>query len=80
MPEYTNLQQSKQTEPDNRNNSQYWRGGVFYVNRNDPRLLVEKRSGLGLTFNFAHPVAWGLLVIIIAVIVAFVLVVSHLGR
>jgi uncharacterized membrane protein len=80
MPEYTNLQQSKQIDPDNGGNSQFWRGGVFYVNRNDPRLLVEKRSGLGMTFNFAHPVAWVLLGIIIAVIVAFVLIVSHLAR
>ena len=80
MPEYSNLQQSQQSGPNNGDNGQYWRGGVFYVNRNDPRLLVEKRSGLGVTFNFAHPVAWVLLAIIIAVIVAFVLIVSHLGR
>lgn len=46
----------------------------------DPRLLVEKRSGLGLTFNFAHPVAWVLLGIIIAVIVVFVLIVPYLAR
>jgi uncharacterized membrane protein len=72
------MQQSKPGGPDNGDNSQFWRGGVFYVNRNDPRLLVEKRSGLGLTFNLAHPVAWVLLGIIIAVIVAFVLIVPHL--
>jgi len=35
-----------------------WRGGLFYVNSADPRLLVPKRSGLGWTFNFARPLAW----------------------
>ncbi len=34
--------------PGNRDNDQWWVAGVFYVNRNDPRLLVEKRSGLGV--------------------------------
>lgn len=38
----------------------FWVVGVLYVNRNDPRLFVEKRSGLGWTFNFAHPIAWWL--------------------
>jgi len=34
----------------------YWRGG-FYNNPNDPKLLVEKRLGMGLQFNDAHPAA-----------------------
>src|SRR6266699_3140160 len=38
-------------DPGNRDNDQWWVAGVFYVNSNDPRLLVEKRSGLGTTFN-----------------------------
>lgn len=80
MSEYTNLNQPKQTDPSNRDNSQYWRGGVFYVNRNDHRLLVEKRTGLGMTFNFAHPVAWALLAVIVAIILAVVLIVPHLVR
>lgn len=80
MSEYTNPNQPEQTDPSNHDNSQYWHGGVFYVNRNDPRLLVERRSGLGLTFNFAHPVAWVLMVVIIAIILAVVLIVRHLGR
>ena len=46
--------------PGNHDNDQYWVAGGFYVNRNDPRLLVEKRSGLGWTFNFAHPISWWL--------------------
>ena len=37
---------------------QEWRGGLFYANPADRRLLVPKRSGLGWTFNFARPSAW----------------------
>lgn len=35
-----------------------WRGGMFYVNRDDPALLVEKRFGIGYTLNFGRPAAW----------------------
>ena len=28
-------------------------GGLFYYNPNDPALIVEKRDGLGFTYNFA---------------------------
>ena len=34
-----------------------WRGGFFYVDREDPALLVPKRYGFGYTFNFGHPAA-----------------------
>ncbi|MCX4751012.1 DUF5808 domain-containing protein [Kitasatospora sp. NBC_01287] len=34
----------------------YWRaGGLFYVNRQDPSLLVAKRFGIGWTVNFGNP-------------------------
>lgn len=35
-----------------------WKLGVFYVNRNDPALFVEKRFGIGWTVNLANPRAW----------------------
>ena len=34
-----------------------WHGGVFYVDRDDPALLVPKRHGYGYTFNFGNPLA-----------------------
>jgi uncharacterized membrane protein len=40
-------------------------GGHLYVNRADPTLFVEKRTGLGYTLNLGNPVAW-LVVIAIA--------------
>ncbi|WP_199425952.1 DUF1648 domain-containing protein [Thermaerobacillus caldiproteolyticus] len=39
-------------------NDEYWKWGMFYFNRNDPSLFVEKRFGIGLTVNFARPGAW----------------------
>ncbi len=58
----TNAPQPQPTlpDPDYRDNDQWWVAGVFYVNHNDPRFLVEKRSGLGWTFNFAYPAGWWL--------------------
>ncbi|GAB3455890.1 DUF5808 domain-containing protein [Kineococcus endophyticus] len=45
-----------------------WRGGLLYVNREDPALLVPKRVGVGWTLNVGHPVgralAIGLLVLV----------------
>lgn len=45
-----------------------WRGGLLYVNREDPALLVPKRVGVGWTLNVGHPVgralAIGLLLLV----------------
>jgi len=35
-----------------------WKAGMFYVNPDDPAILVEKRFGIGYTLNFGHPAAW----------------------
>ena len=35
-----------------------WKGGLFYVNPDDPSILVPKRIGIGFTLNFAHPMSW----------------------
>ena len=34
----------------------HYRLGVFYVNPDDPSLLVDKRFGYGVDFNYGHPV------------------------
>jgi len=38
-----------------------WHAGDFYYNPNDPALFVEKRVGVGFTFNFANRVSWVIL-------------------
>jgi uncharacterized membrane protein len=52
-------------------NSQ-WVLGVFYVNREDPSIFVEKRFGLGYTINFGNPRAVALFVALLVVIAAIV--------
>ena len=39
--------------------------GLVYVNPADPRLVVPKRLGIGWTFNFAKPIAWVLLTVLL---------------
>lgn len=35
-----------------------WKFGIFYINKNDPSIFVEKRFGVGWTLNFGHPVGY----------------------
>jgi uncharacterized membrane protein len=42
----------------------YWKLGVFYFNRDDSAVLVEKRFGLGYSLNFARPTAWFILLLV----------------
>lgn len=46
----------------------YWRGGLVYVNRDDQKLLVPRRFGLGWTLNFGNPRAAMLLAGVVALI------------
>ena len=46
-----------------------WRG-IFYINRKDRRLIVPKfNAALGWTLNFANPVAWIFIVLVILIII-----------
>lgn len=52
----------------------YWRGDVFYYNRDNPALLVPKRIGIGMTFNMARPLSWvilGAIVLLPLALIAF---------
>ncbi len=52
----------------------YWKGGMFYFNKNDPSIFVEKRFGVGWTINFANP--FGYVIVFIPLIV--ILLISFL--
>ena len=41
-----------------RDDDRFWKGGLIYVNRDDPALMVGARFGVGWTFNLANPAAW----------------------
>lgn len=56
-------------QPVRRDDDVNWYMGAFYFNRDDSRFLVEKRFGVGWTVNFAHPLSWVILSIIILVVV-----------
>ncbi|MCM3690763.1 DUF5808 domain-containing protein [Neobacillus niacini] len=49
----------------------YWKGGLFYFNRNDPSIFVEKRFGVGWTLNFANPL--GYFIFILPLVIVLVL-------
>ncbi len=53
-----------------RTEDRFWRLGIFYFNRDDPSVLVEKRFGIGYTVNFARPVAWLILLLPVLTLIA----------
>jgi uncharacterized membrane protein len=48
-------------EPMDSTPNERWKGAIVYYNPGDAALFVEKRDGLGFTFNFANPWSWVLL-------------------
>ena len=76
---YNSGKPAQSTEPFNRDSSR-WIAGVFYVNHENPRLLVPKRFGGGFTFNFAHPIAWVLMALLVAFITLFVVAILLLAH
>jgi uncharacterized membrane protein len=48
-----------------RTEDRFWKAGLFYVNADDPALLIEKRFGIGYTLNLGHPWAWMLLTLLL---------------
>jgi len=56
-----------------------WHGGMFYYNPQDPALMVEKRIGLGWTFNFAHSLAWFILAAMLLIPVAITILAAHMA-
>jgi uncharacterized membrane protein len=51
-----------------RDDDKYWRGGLVYINREDHKLLVPRRFGLGWTLNLGNPRAAMLLLGVVALI------------
>ncbi|MGH9430637.1 MAG: DUF5808 domain-containing protein [Terriglobia bacterium] len=69
---------SPQTELEkSRQNRRYWKAGMFYVNREDPSIFVEKIEGVGYTLNFGHPAAWLFFAVLLFLPLAIALLLSH---
>ncbi|MDN7227681.1 DUF5808 domain-containing protein [Planococcus sp. N064] len=54
---------------------EHWKAGIFYVNKEDPSVMAEKRFGIGWTINFGNPKSWLYLLLPVAVLllIAFLL-------
>lgn len=66
--------------PDAADDDSHWKGAIFYVNRDDPALVVPRRFGMGWTLNLGRPagVALGiLLLVVIAGVVITAVLLSH---
>lgn len=46
----------------------YWKLGQFYYNKADPALFLEKRFGIGWTINWARPLAWISLIVLMVLV------------
>lgn len=57
---------------------QYWKLGQFYFNKNDPAIFIEKRFGIGWTNNWAHPISWIFLALIIVLAICIPLLLTYL--
>lgn len=59
--------------------AEHWKGGLFYVNAQDPALWVPKRLGIGYTLNFARREAWAVLGLILSIPLVILLLVAVVG-
>ncbi len=57
-----------------RDDDRYWKGGIVYLNVDDPALLVGARVAFGWTVNLGNPMAWLLVTGFLAVPVGLVVV------
>lgn len=48
-----------------RDDDKHWKLGMFYFNKQDPSIFLEKRFGVGWTINLARPLAWIIFIVII---------------
>lgn len=57
-----------------RDDDRCWKGGIVYINFDDPAVLVGARVTFGWTVNLGNPIAWLLVVGILAIPAALVVV------
>jgi uncharacterized membrane protein len=62
-----------------RTQDNYWKLGVFYFNRDDPAVIIEKRFGLGYTLNFGRLTTW-LIILLLLMGPVVPMLVFHLRR
>lgn len=74
-----NLQKSEEKDELYKDDDDKWILGGLYYNKNDPAWMVEKRTGIGWTVNFANPKSWiamGALTLFIVINIVLSIVIS----
>ena len=56
------------------NEEDHWKWGFIYYNRDDKRIFLPKRTGLGITFNFAQPVS---IILTVTILIIFLIIVIY---
>lgn len=56
------------------NEEDHWKWGFIYYNRDDKRIFLPKRTGLGITFNFAQPVS---IILKVAILIVFLVIIIY---
>ncbi|MCM1990982.1 DUF1648 domain-containing protein [Oceanirhabdus seepicola] len=64
------LKDKNSNSSQSRNDDKFWKLGIFYVNKNDPSIFIEKRFGIGYTLNIGN--LWGMTIMIIILLLIFV--------
>ncbi|HEY4152313.1 MAG TPA: DUF5808 domain-containing protein [Pseudolysinimonas sp.] len=75
-----NVRNASSPRPDSVDDDEHWKGGLFYVNPDDPALVVPRRFGLGWTLNFGRPGGVALTILLLLVIaggVTAILLAAH---
>lgn len=66
--------------PDSPDDDAHWPLGLVYYNREDPRLNVPKRAGLGYTINVAHPMGLALTALLVVTLIGSAVLPFALAR
>lgn len=64
------------TSVSHRDDDSFWKAGVLYYNKDDARLLVPKRFGVGYTLNFGHRI--GIIFLILMFLAPLLVILSAL--
>jgi uncharacterized membrane protein len=64
------VRNARTPRPDAVDDDLHWKGGLFYVNRDDPTLVVPRRFGLGWTLNLGRPAGVAVTVLLLLAIAA----------
>ncbi len=64
-----NRRDDPRRSPDAPDDDRHWKGGMIYVNRDDPALWVPKRFGLGWTINLGRPAGAAIGIVLVLVVI-----------